>query len=53
MSPLEWLDTNVTEPELSVAVGSFQVTTAVAEFVSVFWTISLGKLDIDGFSLSD
>ena len=51
-SPELWLDVTVTTPELSLAVGDVQVTTAVAEPLSVSWVTSTGVLDIDGFSLS-
>ena len=51
-SPELWLDVRVTTPELSLAVGDVQVTTAVEEPLSVSWVTSMGILDIDGFSLS-
>ena len=59
VSPIEkvdpelWLDVKFTEPELSLAVGSDHVTTAVDEPTSVLWTISEGMLLIVGFSVSE
>ena len=52
ISPDTWLDVKVTEPELSLAVGCVQFTTAVAKPESVSWVIFAGKLDKTGFSLS-
>ena len=58
VSPIEkvdpelWLDVKLTEPELSLAVGSDHVTTAVDEATSVLWDISDGIPDIVGVSSS-
>ena len=46
------LDVIVTEPELSLAVGSDHVTAAVDEPSSVLWTISDGTPENDGLSSS-
>ena len=51
-SPESMLDDRVTEPELSEAVGSVQVTIAVATPVSVVTAWDGGQLLIAGFSLS-
>ena len=47
-----WLDVNVTESELSFAVGSIHDIMAVAWFVSVTWVILDGRLEITGFAES-
>ena len=58
VSPIEkvdpelWLDVKFTEPELSLAVGSDHVTTAVDEPTSVLWIISDGIPLIAGISSS-
>ena len=58
VSPIEkydpelWLDVNVSEPELSLAVGSLHVTTAFAEALSVLTFIFDGIPVMVGFSLS-
>ena len=51
-SPGLWLDVNVCDPELSVAVVSTQLTTAVAVPLSVFCIMSAGTASITGFSVS-
>ena len=53
VSPELWLAVSVTIPELSLAVGGVQVTTAVATPESVDWVMSEGVLEMTGFSLSE
>ena len=50
--PELWLDVIVTDPELSLAVGSDHDTTAFGEPTSVLWTISDDMLEIIGTSSS-
>ena len=52
VSPGSWFDVSVTEPELSLAVGDVQVTTAVAKVSSVFCSISDSVSEMTGISLS-
>ena len=52
VDPEVWLDVKFTEPELSLAVGSDHVTTAVDEPTSVLWIISDGIALTTGISSS-
>ena len=51
-SPELSVDVSIWLPELSVAAGGIQVTTAVALPLSVFTLWSLGHPPMTGFSLS-
>ena len=51
-SPGLWLDVNSCDSELSVAVGSTQLTTAVADPSPVFCIMSAGIPNITGFTIS-
>ena len=52
VDPGLWLEVSVTIPELSVAVGSVQVTSADAKPSSVLTVILVGIFEIVGSSLS-
>ena len=52
VSPETWLDVRVTEPELSLAIGCVQSTTAVGSSGSVSWVMFAGVPVMTGYSLS-